>query len=155
ESERFRSAQRGEWTVVFVKHQGARKLRAGRGEGDAVVHDLVELGMTDAVAKELARRYDEKRIREKVALVRWLSDRKDRRVSQNPAGFLYSAIVKDYEPPADFVRSLSVTKEAPAPRKLSVVSPKAPRKEKDRRAIDAYWAKLSAAEQAKLEEEAV
>ncbi len=155
--ERFRSEQRGEWTVVFVKFGGGKKLPVEVVAKDqGVSRELVDLGMTPASAQEIASRYEEPRIREKVALTRWLLGKKDRRVSQNPAGFLYTAIVRDYALPADYVEERG-RKETPKP---AARRPKASTKDKspvasDRKKLDAYWDALSPDEKVRFEKEAL
>ena len=155
--ERFRSTQRGEWTVVFVKFGAGKSLPVQVTDKDqGVTRELVDLGMTHASARDLVGRYEESRIREKVAVTRWLLGKKDRRVSQNPAGFLYTAIVRDYAPPADYVEAVSRNQR---PKRAAPAARPADREPaevgKERAQLDAYWATLSAEEKVRFEEEAV
>ncbi len=155
--ERFRSEQRGEWTVVFVKFGGGKKVPVEVLEKDqGVSRELVELGMTPASAQDIVVRYENSRILEKVALTRWLLARNDRRVSQNPAGFLYTAIVRDYALPADYVEERE-RKEAPKPAapKAKASAKEATVAASDRKKLDAYWSSLSKDEKVRFEEEAL
>jgi hypothetical protein len=157
DGERFRSALRGEWTVVFVKFGGAKKaaIEELRDGGDETLRELLDLGVTRASAQDLVARFAASRIREKLAVTKWLLGKKDRRVSQNPGGFLYSSIVKDFAPPADYVEDCRRRERGKEPAR-----PKAALKESvevvsDRAELDAYWASLPQDEQERFEEEAV
>jgi hypothetical protein len=155
--ERFRSAQRGEWTVVFVKFGAGKQLPAEVGEKDqGITRELIDVGVTPASARDLVGRYDESRIREKIAVTKWLLGKKDRRVSQNPAGFLYTAVVRDFAPPADYVEAVNrkqSPKEKAPPTKTAGREPV--EAEKERARLDAYWSTLSPDEKERFEEEAV
>ncbi len=157
EGERFHSAQRGDWQVVFVKCGGAKRTELEAvPTADETVQALLDLGVTQASARELVERFESTRIKEKIALTKWLLAKKDRRVSQNPGGFLYAAIVKDYELPADYVQDrkrkgsvkpAAVQAQLPLTEPVDVTN--------DRAELDAYWTSLSENERDRFEEEAV
>ena len=58
--------------------------------------------MTATSAAELVLAYPEERIRAKLEAFDWLIQKKDKRVSKNPAGYLAESIRKDYTPPRGF-----------------------------------------------------
>jgi hypothetical protein len=151
--ERFVCSRRGVWSVVFVKR--GTKEKHPEPEAGETASALERLGMTPAVARDLASRFEAARIEEKVALTEWLVARKDKRVGRNPAGYLYSAIVKDFAPPPDFVDSIR-KREARGPGVIATRrDPTSPEPKGDREAIDRYWAGLTPMERVALEGEAL
>ena len=67
-----------------------------------IVALLVERGITERVARRLAREFSEARILAKIELLDYMLKTNPSQVSQNPAGYLRKAIEEDYAPPAGF-----------------------------------------------------
>ncbi|MCB0311625.1 MAG: hypothetical protein KDD42_10345, partial [Bdellovibrionales bacterium] len=99
-----------------------------------------------------------------IELVDWLVERADKRVSNNPAGYLYRAIEEDYALPQGFEtkeqkrekeekkrkeEELRKTKEAKKERKLAA------KQNSERELLDSFWNGLNEEEQAEFEDEAV
>src|SRR5205085_5892761 len=87
--QRFLRKARGEWSVVFVR---ASKTTAALAESSPLVQALIDRGISAPSARRIASQTVSTKIEEKIALVDWLSARKDPRVQKNHAGFLYGAI---------------------------------------------------------------
>lgn len=157
--ERFVKQTRGEWNVVFVrKEKGVSEAT----EGDSVlVKELVSRGLSAKSARSIVTSVAEEKIREKLVFFDWLVAKEDRRISKNPAGFLYRCITEDFSLPEDY--RLAITpKQLPAPKtnvvplqRHTAASVAAPPQPSDRKQIDDYWNSISAEEQARIEEELV
>jgi hypothetical protein len=63
---------------------------------------LIARGVTPVVAAGLAGSHPDERIQERIEIFDWLSEKKDRRVSKNPGGYLAESIRKGYVPPKGF-----------------------------------------------------
>jgi len=153
--ERFIRKARGEWSIVFVK---AGKNTALHAEQSPIVKALVERGISAASARRIAAQTTSEKVEEKIALVDWLSGRKDSRVQKNPAGFLYRAITEDFSMPEDYqgvIRAKAKqasSKVVPISRQLPAQSAP-PKVSTDRSAIDAFWNSIPGDEQKRIESE--
>src|SRR5262249_36484535 len=95
--ERYQKVRHGVLKIRFVSGAlGRGRQRAAPMQVSEVEGLLVERGIGAAAARELAARFGEERIREKVGAFDALVKSNDKRVSKNPPGFLYKAIVDDY-----------------------------------------------------------
>lgn len=82
-----------------VDHSAESNNRNGESPGDSqVIEDLTVLGISAAVAKTLATRYQAERIRQKFDYLGYLQETNPKKVS-NPRGWLRKAIENDYGPP--------------------------------------------------------
>src|SRR3954452_12751308 len=99
--ERFIRKARGEWSIVFVR---ASKPTARLAESSPLIQALVDRGLSAGSARRLVAQTPGEKIEEKIALVDWLSARKDVRVQKSRAGFLYRAITEDFPLPEDYRR---------------------------------------------------
>jgi hypothetical protein len=157
--ERFISPCRGEWKVVFVAAAGAERAddevpaAKRRGEPD-LASELVAFGIHASAAALLVREHEAPLIREKIAFVRDLVARKDKRISKNPAGLLIAAIRGDYAVPTPAKSRGAEAVTAAAPRMQAAPERGRPAND-DRAAIEAYWAGLSEADRSGLEARAV
>lgn len=101
-TERYHRLRRGEWEVVFVHNPQLRRQRRAKEGLSDLENRLAQRGVTPAVAVQLAREHTAELIERKIAVFDALRRRGDRRISQNPAGFLVQSIRQDYVPPAGF-----------------------------------------------------
>ena len=123
-----------------------------------LARELVDRGVTEATALELAAGHPEEALRSKLDVFDWLVEARDRRVSKNPAGYLVNSIRQGYAPPAGFVPREERDRLAATRREAEHRDPEARQRERDaadrdRREIeliDAYWNALGPVEQADL-----
>ena len=71
-------------------------------ERSGLCSQLVERGVTPAIAVELARQFPVDLVREQIEAFDWLVKRGDKKLSRNPAGYLVKAIQDGYEVPKGF-----------------------------------------------------
>ena len=125
---------------------------------------LITRGVTPATATELVAAFPAGRIQAKLEAFDWLVEKRDKRVSKNPSGYLAEAIRKDYAVPKGFESRANREKrlEDEAGRKRRAEEAKR-REEAERIAkedaeqarIRAYWETLSPVEQEELQEDAI
>jgi len=156
--ERFAQRTKGEWTVVFIREgrQASRVLE----EEPELVRALTDRGINLASARAVVSKTEHPKIRDKIALFDWLSERKDARIKRSPAGFLYRSITEDFALPEDYkaaktensikkvqklVPPQSQTAQAKADAKISA----------NRIAIDDFWNSLPRDEEDRIELELV
>ncbi len=100
ETERFSRVCRGQWKIVLIRESYKRR-RLSVSTGSSWAEELVRRGVTKGVAQRLARQYSPGTIQAKVLAFDQLVQRKDRRVSKNPPGYLVQSIRDDYQTPLD------------------------------------------------------
>lgn len=105
-SAEYQKTQDGKnWKVIYIFTQElSRKLslnEPSEESSDYLVVALIERGITDTVAKELAKKYPET-IEEKIDLLDYAIKTNSSSVSENPAGWLRRAIEEDYKPPKGY-----------------------------------------------------
>jgi len=64
-----------------------------------VVVELTEFGISRRTAEQLASRYPEPYILQKLDFVQWLKEQRSSLVAKSPAGYLRRALEEDYQPP--------------------------------------------------------
>lgn len=99
--ERFQKMGPGRWQVRF----DAASKRDGRTVESGYVAELTQRGVHEPIARQLVRQGQESTIERQLAVHDWLVERKDKRVSRSPAGFLVESIRSDYPTPPDFPKS--------------------------------------------------
>ena len=156
--ERFVRRAKGEWNAVFVRE---RKDATRSIENDSeLLKALTERGVSRGSARMLVANTDEVKIREKIALFDWLSDRKDVRVQRSPAGFLYRSITEDFGLPDDY-RAATAQKPTKKVQKSVPLQSQTPDAKSiattvsERAAIDQFWNSLGSDEQNRIERELV
>lgn len=97
--ERFHRLRRGHWEVVFVRTPKRRSQRRPAAGSSDLEDRLIECGVTASAAAQLVRKYAANLIEAKLAVFDALRQKNDRRISQNPAGFLVQSIRDDYASP--------------------------------------------------------
>lgn len=164
---RFVKKGHGEWTIVL--HQAAK----GRGvipevvlEGNdsELVNELVTRGITRSVAKALLAGSSPDFVKNKLEIFDWLKNKSDKRLSQNPAGYLVKSIQENYAPPSDFVGADDQAKKSELSKKRAQESQakleaatrlQAQKEAEERQPLDEFWNSLTVDQQSKFEEEAV
>jgi hypothetical protein len=141
------------WTITLCR-RGDLELAENTLDSDAPLagpepteqeQALISRGVTAATAAELVLSYPADRIRQKLEAFDWMVERKDKRVSKNPAGYLTESIRKDYTAPRGFV-SQAERRE----REAALEEQRRKVEEMKRRAAEEQRAR-DAAEQAKIE----
>jgi len=66
---------------------------------DVVIDQLAEFGISRRTAEQLASRYPEPYILQKLDFVQWLKEQRSSLVAKSPAGYLRRALEEDYQPP--------------------------------------------------------
>ena len=133
-----------------------------KAEPPALVGDLVRQGVTRSVADELVQSHPAERIEHKLEVFDWLSEKKDKRIGLNPAGYLVKSIEKDYATPKGFTSRADrecqkaarrqKEEEHAATRRAQQAADAAERAKRER--VAAYWASLTSEQQAELEAQA-
>ncbi|WP_161602566.1 replication initiator protein A [Tautonia marina] len=110
--QRYQKQARGKWTIRFV-HQGGKPLAAPAAEPPPapppaadplppLAQELIACGVTEATARELAGQHPAEHIEAKLDILRWLTERKDKRVAKSPGGYLVESIRRNYATPAGY-----------------------------------------------------
>ncbi|QDT52790.1 Replication initiator protein A [Caulifigura coniformis] len=100
---RFVRRRHGEWTISLLRQSKGDAVSAVAESQEPLVVELTDRGLRTSMAAALVREFPASRIAEKIELHDWMLERKDARISQNPAGYLAAAIREDYQPPRGFV----------------------------------------------------
>jgi hypothetical protein len=108
---RYRKERPKVWQIAISKAEQGQATEAGT-VGDSLVEELVKRGVAPRAASSITAEHAESTIREKLRYFDWLVERKDRRVSKNPPGFLMTAIRKNFRPSKDFLQSAAMTERA-------------------------------------------
>ena len=125
---------------------------------------LIARGVTAATAAELVLAYPGDRIQTKLEAFDWMLERKDKRVSKNPAGYLAESIRKDYATPRGFEslaeRKLRAEAQNEQRRKVQEAKQRAAeeqraKEEAEQARIADHWEKLSETEQEILQQDAL
>lgn len=163
-NERFIRQSRGSWSVTFTRARRQSVAVQITTTDSPLVSELIERGITPTTARKLVETYSEKRIKEKVELVDWLVKTSDRRVSTNPAGYLYKAIEEDYALPKGFEteeekkRKLEDKRRLEEERKAKLAKreiKQVAKKNSQRELLDSFWNSLSDEEREEFEAEAL
>jgi hypothetical protein len=103
-ADRYSKTGRGAWNIRLVRKLPApakTKLPPPEPEPTGLERELVERGVTRAMAADLVRDFPADRIRRQVEVVDWLRETKPKRVKDLGA-YLAEAIRKDFAAPAGF-----------------------------------------------------
>jgi Replication initiator protein A len=156
---RYAKTGRGAWNIRVVrKLPPPAEAKPAEPEPTGLERELVERGVTQAVAAELVRDFPAERIRRQVEVVDWLRETKPQRVKDLGA-YLAEAIRKDFAPPAGF-RGRAERAAAEAARRAALDQEVATRRTKarereERDRIQAYRAALTPDERERLDAEAL
>ncbi len=156
----------GAWDVVFRRKptEGALAIDLSATKTTSLEEALVEVGVREQKAHELVANFPRELIDEKLELVLKMKEKKDARVSQNPAGFLISSIEHNYELPKSYkdevelkerqIKSVAVTKAHAEKERVRELREEEQEVAK-RRSIDEYWNSLTSEEKDRIENEAL
>lgn len=168
--ERYEKLSRGEWKIRFTRKDdlAASSEPATKPEAPGPERELEKAlamrGVTAATAAELASSHPADHIRQRLEMFDWLSEKKDKRVSKNPGGYLAESIRKGYAAPKGFEskaeREAKQTAERERIQKIAEAKRRAEEAEREREAaetarIASYLASLSDDELKALEAEAL
>lgn len=152
DAHRYIKEARGLWKIVFIRARGGKVVELLPDNG--LSKTLVERGVTQKVALELVRQYDNASIQKTIDSFDKLVSSNDKKISKNPAGFLVAAIRNDFviEP-----------KKAPPQRRNSEPKPARPtpptphdlEMKKQQEEFSSYWNTLSETEKESFETAAV
>lgn len=156
---RFRKLRAGDWLVTFTKGKCPPLCTGGKNAPtlkSPLTQALTARGVSADTAAEITAHYATEIIEAKLAAFDWLANRRDPRVSRNPAGFLVSSIKGEYGPPKGYsIRSdkaRSTTRRAE--RKINAQKPQSEDAHKQL-AIESFWQSLPPDERRRLETEAL
>jgi hypothetical protein len=100
--ERYLQVRRGEWKVVFVRKAAAAEEKPKKAAAHGLEKELTDRGVTAATAAELVAGTPADLITSKIEVFDWMTEKQDKRLSQNPAGYLVASIRDDYAAPKGF-----------------------------------------------------
>jgi replication initiator protein A len=158
-TERYSKTGRGAWTIRLVRKLPApAKAQPAEPGPTGLERELVDRGVTRAVAAELARDFPEDLIRRQIEVLDWLRETKPTKV-KDVGAYLAEAIRKDFAPPAGF-EGKAERAEAEATARAQREQQEQARRAKDRdHAIEAlvytHWQSLTPEQRTALEAEAL
>ena len=127
-----------------------------------LVVELVKRGVTAKTAAELVAGHQAERIGHQLEVFDWLAEKHDKRIANNPAGYLVKSIEDDYAIPKDFESKADRQKreEAQKARQRQAAEAHCQQREQEaseqaeRKAIAEYWQSLTPEQQAELDDAA-
>lgn len=158
-----RFTKRGrDWSVRFVQKTPAPALAtpsrptAEKLPSSPLVAELVGRGVATSKAEELAKGFAAELIAGKLDVFDWMTAKQDKRVAQNPAGYLVKSITDDYSAPKGFVPQAEQARREQARQSEQRQAAEEQRRRQEqrgreraeRRAVAAYWKALTPAQQA-------
>ena len=147
--DRFVKISKGVWEVIFIKN--SQTLAADRILTE-VEERLTARGVTFDAAKHLASSFPDKEILRHINVFDWLVARQDKRIADNPAGFLVKSITDDYSPPRGFGSTPATSKRS---KQHPTTASRPPTNEKTRNpSIDKFWESLPPVAKREIREEA-
>ena len=102
DSQRYLRIDRGHWKVIFLKKQPASEEKPTKAALNRLEKELIDRSVTPATAAELVAASPPEKITAKLEVFDWMKDNNDKRLSQNPAGYLVKSITDDYTPPKGY-----------------------------------------------------
>lgn len=168
--ERYEKVGRGEWRIKLTRKDDLAGVTAPttepelKTEAKQLEEALAARGVTAKTAAELVASHPAEHIRERLEMFDWLSEKKDKRVSKSPGGYLAESIRKGYVAPKGFESKAVIEQrrnaELERKRKAEESKRRAEAEEKAREAaeqarIAAYLETLTADEREALQTEAI
>ena len=172
EDERYRKIAHGVWHVVIEAGKaGAAKStelldvpQSRKVTHSSLAKELEKRGVDPAVAKEMCASLPQDKIEEKIAYFDHLQSSRPESMRKNPAGFLVSALKRDFVPSDDFQRAKvesenleKAQRNADARKRQDELLEKKREEMEDAEArkIEAFWKSLTQSEQERIEAEAL
>lgn len=158
-SQRFVRRRHGEWQIVLHRSSKASVPVIAVDATDSLLVSLTERGLRPTIAAGLIKQFPAERISEKIELHDWLVERKDQRISQNPAGYLTAAIRDDYALPKGFLTKAArldhERKQAAKKQTEVAVNEQSQQQSQSRQAALAFLERLTPEERSGIEAEAI
>lgn len=162
--ERFQKDGR-DWKIYLLQKgkQAAVPLIEQTSEPPPLVQELTKRGVTKATAAEMVQRHAAQVILLKIDVFDWMTEKKDKRITKSPAGYLVDSIVKDYAAPKGYVSKQDRQRhdEARQAREREEAEQRRRKQKEDtlqraeRQAVNAYWDSLTPEQQAAHDAEAI
>lgn len=144
------------WQIAISKAAARQVPDSPAPATGSLADELVQRGVAPSAAISLATQHPEGHIREMLRYFDWLVQRKDKRLSENPPGFLIDAIRKEYRPSKDFLKSTANPRSSALPAaKSSRADHRPPVSSPETQAITDYLQRLPAVEKLRLEEQVI
>lgn len=172
--ERYKKVGPKSWTITLQRQPGLRLVEENEPpavdpqvigpEPTPLEQELIARGVTAATAAELVVAYPANRVQVKIEAFDWLVQKKDKRISKSPAGYLAESIRKDYAAPRGFEsrveRDRRLAAQEEERRRVEAARRKAEEAQRARESgeqarILAYWSALPPDAQARLRVEAL
>ena len=163
EDERFLKKGRS-WSIRFLKKTpttspGLALVEDPESRPPGSITELTDRGVTRATAEELVGKHPAEFIQLKMDVFDWLAGKQDKRIAQNPAGYLVKSISDDYAVPKGFVskaeqqerQEARQAKEGKAAEDRRRQKTREAREKAESQAIEAYWASMTPEQQAALD----
>jgi hypothetical protein len=161
DANRYTKVRRGRWDIHLVRKlppPAEAKPAEVEPEPTGLERELVDRGVTRAVAADLVKDFPEDRIRRQIEVVDWLRETKPKRIKDLGA-YLAKAIREDYAAPAGFEGKAQRAEAERAERAQTERDEQARRAKARNREIEsrirAYWEDLPRERRAALEAEAL
>ena len=171
DSERFRKVRAGEWRVLFerarpkpLSERVPGAIPTQEKELSDIREALLSRAVTPTVADDVLSNYPLERITAQLEIFDWLAEKKDPKISRNPAGFLIASIRSEYAPPKGFLSPEEREKRARAAEQRKRKAEEQRQREQEREeakgkareeAIQQFWSALSTEERQRMQKEAL
>jgi hypothetical protein len=168
EADRFRKVRAGKWLVRFEEGKGILPPKGFQpmilAPEMTLTEALVARGVSARVAEDVCASEPADKVRAKLKIFDWLVQRRDPKISRNPAGFLVSSIRVGYAPPEGFAtqeapkqRGAPLTGRKPSSVKQNSVTNlrEATEARANRLAIEKFWQSIPEPERQQLEAEVI
>ena len=167
--ERYTRAGRGAWKITLVRQASKAataevKERPILLQSSPLEEELISRGVTPSTSAELVATFPAECIKAQIETFDWLVEKKDKRVSKSPGGYLADSIRKGYTAPKGFESRTDRTRRLEAEQEQRRKTDEAKRRaeaeqqaceEAEQARIQAYWDARSPAEQEALKAEAL
>ncbi len=163
--ERYVKVAHGEWKMSVIRETPpAAPARLNPSEPSEIEAALIARGVTRTTAAELTGSFPALQVQARIEAFDWLIEKKDKRGSKSPAGYLAESIRKGYAAPKGFESfaerekrkaAEAVKKRQAEDAKRRAEAEQKAKEEAEQTRIDAYWDSLPPAEQASLKDEAL
>jgi hypothetical protein len=157
---RYTKVGKGEWKILLVQKTQKVQPKTRNSAEPELEAALVSRGVTPTVAYDLIEAHAAEHIQARIEVFDWLVEKKDKRVTKSPAGYLTDSIRKGYAAPKGFETKAERERKQAAERerqrkaeetKRRADAAEKAREEADQARIRAYLDSLSPAEQEELQ----
>lgn len=150
--------KRGGPTVLEMEPFTADLLPQITAEASVLGAELIERGVTPAVAAELVRQNDAEKIRAQIEHLDWLAEKKPEKIA-DPAAWLVSAIKTGHAAPKGFISKDERQRQQEAKQERERLAAEDRRRKREeeaheqaiKRQVAAYWESLTTQQQAELQ----